>query len=474
MASYIIDHSSQVQPQSSDWTGLIRGLRFINNGRYVCGYVDSSQDLIQLLDTYRSATGTSFTSNQNLVQAMKTIDENQLQMRFMSPASRPRLFWQMNAGEPTIQYDGVPFMSIGHGTDLPCARFGGRRKKIEQVSLPSGDVVPVDYRAKTGCEAKITIRQILRYPCAEYSESMTQGIAAVRRHRKQILDDLVERITQGTAKAQERFHFLLPTPMAHNGHAVADIDNPLPVAQQVLEEIVTQLSNGITGIIQLRDRIKNFVITTYGTEATLHANDPMYCPSEFEIFRQVYWLYKLGQVIDQDSTFKNSMGLSSMDQALAQTVTRRNASMDRKTPVASVAASTASSDAITSVYSIIMDDGPSEGSGPSLEQLSGHHISTQEVELNSGDNSAQSLGGMDQSAMVNQIQMGINSSPITIPQSGLLGGSGHHTHLIKQPLLQNNPMSVKVAASKPVTTNTSNFFRRNLSVSPSQEYEVED
>ena len=62
----------------------------------------------------------------------------------------------------------------------------------------------MDYRMKTGCEAKITIRRILRYPCAEYNDSLVQGIAAVRRHRKQILDDLVQRIINGTAKFQER------------------------------------------------------------------------------------------------------------------------------------------------------------------------------------------------------------------------------------------------------------------------------
>ena len=73
-----------------------------------------------------------------------------------------------------------------------------------QVSLPTGEVVPVDYRMKTGCEAKITVRRVLRYPCAEYNDSLVQGIAAVRRHRKQILDDLVQRIINGSAKFQER------------------------------------------------------------------------------------------------------------------------------------------------------------------------------------------------------------------------------------------------------------------------------
>ena len=82
-------------------------------------------NLVQLLESYRVISGTAFTSSQNLVQAIKPIDQTQLQVRFMSPASRPRLFWQMNAGEPIIQYDGVPFMSVSHGMDVPCMRFSG-------------------------------------------------------------------------------------------------------------------------------------------------------------------------------------------------------------------------------------------------------------------------------------------------------------------------------------------------------------
>jgi len=114
----------------------------------------------------------------------------------------------MNAGEPTIPYDGVPFMSVGQNTDLPCVRFGGRRKKVEQVTLPSGSVVPVDFRMKTGCEAKITVRRILRYPSAEYTDIGTQGIAAVRRMRRHILEELVQKVIAGVAKTCERYYFL--------------------------------------------------------------------------------------------------------------------------------------------------------------------------------------------------------------------------------------------------------------------------
>ena len=66
---------------------------------------------------------------------MKPFDDTVWQNRFMSPAARPRLFWQMSAGEPHIPYDGVPFMSVGQNTELPCVRYGGRRKKVSHTHM---------------------------------------------------------------------------------------------------------------------------------------------------------------------------------------------------------------------------------------------------------------------------------------------------------------------------------------------------
>ncbi len=97
---------------------------------------------MHVLENYRTNTSTGFSNAQSLAVALKPIDETQLRTRFLSVSSKPRLFWQMNAGEPKIPYDGVPFISIGQITDLPCVRYGGRRKKSEQVTLPSGDIIP--------------------------------------------------------------------------------------------------------------------------------------------------------------------------------------------------------------------------------------------------------------------------------------------------------------------------------------------
>lgn len=372
---------------------------------------------------------------------MKGMDENHLQMRFISAASRPRLFWQMNAGEPTIQYDGVPFMSVGHGTDLACIRYGGRRKKVEQVALPSGEVIPVDYRMKTGCEAKITIRRILRYPCSEYNIANATGIAAVRRQRKQILDDLIQRIIAGTAKFQERYHFLLPTPMAHNGHVIAEVDGPPPITQQVVDEIAVHLSNNITSIEALRERIKTFVISTSSNPA-LHANDPAYYPSEFDIFRQVYWLYKMEQVVENqvDGTYKSPIAglLGGMDRTLSR-------SANRSPATDSNSQSTNPTDAMPSVYSIVMDDVSTDDS--SMDQLRDHQISTEEeVELNSGE-------GVDKVHHISDHVQINTSSPLSVTptSSGIV-----HSHVglvAKRSLLQ----SVKVSpSSRSVSINSRN------------------
>lgn len=353
------------------------GARFTNNGKYICGFVDSGQALLQVLENYRTMSGTGFSNAQSLGTAMKPIEDTVWQQRFMSPAARPRLFWQMNAGEPTISYDGIPFMSPGQNTDLPCVRYGGRRKRVEQVALATGDVVPIDYRTKTGCEAKITVRRIFRYPCAEVIDVSHQGIAAVRRMRKQVLEELVQKIVSGIEKPSERYYFLLPTPLAHNGHMVPEIEPAPPLTQPVADEIKNQLGRGITEIFQLRDHIKNYVDATFGAEAPLHVNDSSFYPSAYEIFRHVYWLYKTGQVIDQESAFKAKLALAT-DQELKFSV---------NTPTSSPSIpkiSTSGAEPITSVYSIIMDDG--EGGGAATLHLSESQIQAEgEVELNSSE-----------------------------------------------------------------------------------------
>ena len=41
-----------------------QGVRFTSNGHYVCGYVESGQELMQVLETYRTISGTGFINAQ--------------------------------------------------------------------------------------------------------------------------------------------------------------------------------------------------------------------------------------------------------------------------------------------------------------------------------------------------------------------------------------------------------------------------
>ena len=126
------------------------------------GYVDSPEDLAKVLEDYQTMTNTQFPSVHQLSISSKTSEDEYLQQRFLTPSARPRLFWQMHAGEPVIPFDGVPFVSVGQGTEVPCV-LAGRRKTTTQVLAATGDVLPTKVRTH-GCAAKISIRRILRYP----------------------------------------------------------------------------------------------------------------------------------------------------------------------------------------------------------------------------------------------------------------------------------------------------------------------
>ncbi len=396
--------------QQGIWTAAIQGARFTSNGRYICGYVDSGQDLMQVLENYRTITGTGFSNAQSLSSAMKQFEDSVWQQRFMSPSARPRLFWQMNAGEPAIPYEAVPFMSVGQTTDLPCVRYGGRRKKIEQVAITTGELVSIDYRTKTGCEAKITVRRILRYPCAEIPNIEQQGIAAVRRMRKQVLEELQQKIVTGLAKPVDRYYFLLPTPLAHTGHLVPDVDSAPPLTQAVCDEIINQLSRGITDICNIRDHIKTFVDTLLGDDATLHRNDPSYYPSEYDLFRHVYWLYKTGQVIDQESAFKAKLSLPTMEQEYV-TGLSTSGTPSKLQPT---------SDTMTSVYSIIMDEGGGGAGAATLELTESQIRAEGEVELNSTEDTNNSMAALREAGDMMEAPI---PTQIQIPASSSLPGS---------------------------------------------------
>ena len=68
------------------------------------------------------------------------------------------------------------------------------------------------------------------------------------------------------------------------------------IAQPVAEEIMNQLSHGITEISLIKDHIKNFADASLCNEGGLHVENSSYYPSEVSVYHHIYWLYSMGQV----------------------------------------------------------------------------------------------------------------------------------------------------------------------------------
>ena len=269
--------------------------------------MDSSADLFKLLEDYSALTGTQFPNIQQLSLATKASEQDYLQQRFLTPSARPRLFWQMHAGEPVIPFDGVPFISVGQGTEIPCV-LAGRRKTTTQVLVATGDVLPTKVHTQ-GCNAKVSIRRILRYPSGRLPDTGVQGITALRRLRKQMLEVLTAKICAGSVNPMERFYFSLPTPLAHDSHSVPEIEDPPSLIEPVHDEILSQIGQKITSVGHIDSHVKKFVETTYGEDPSINIQDPTFLPSRYDLMRYIYWLYRSGRAVDPECLFRERYSL---------------------------------------------------------------------------------------------------------------------------------------------------------------------
>ena len=286
-------------------------------------------------------TGTSFPTMQQLSLTTKTSEDEYLQQRFLTPSARPRLFWQNHAGEPIIPFDGVPFISVGQGTEVPCVQ-AGRRKTTTQLLVATGDILPTKVRTH-GCSAKVSIRRILRYPSSRLPDIGVQGITAMRRLRKQVLDVLTAKICAGLIKPCERYYFSLPTPLAHDTHIVPEIEDPPSLIEPIHDEILTQIGQGITSTGHIQEHIKKFVDSTYSESPSINTQDPTFNPSKYELARYIYWLYKSGRAVDQDCPFRERYSILNDEPKLTQSMSTENGS-------------TAQDDTLATIYSIATPD----------------------------------------------------------------------------------------------------------------------
>lgn len=286
---------------------------------------------------------------QQLNLVTKTTEDSYLQQRFLTRSARPRLFWQMHAGEPIIHFDGVPFITVGQCTDIHCL-LAGKRKAANQLLVATGDVLATKIHTQ-GCSAKISIRRILRYPSSRLPEvGAVQGITAMRKLRRQVLEVLTAKICAGLAKPTQRYYFSLPTPLAHDTHIVAEMEDPPSLIEPVHDQILTLISSAVTNVTSIHDHIRKYVGKTYGDNPS--KDDPTFNPSRYDLCRYIYWLYKSGRVVDQDCPFKERYTLSTEEIAMIN----KAASPPLTTPTDTPPHSSTDDNGLVNIYNMAVDE----------------------------------------------------------------------------------------------------------------------
>ena len=278
----------------------------------------------------------------------------------MNTATRPRLLWQQHIGEPAVPYDGVPFISQGEYAEYSCVfmtKSSKNRGKNDSDSFV--------YMTAGGCSAKIFVRRILRFPSHRIADAASyHGIAAIRRARKQVLEDLVQQICNGVVHPVERYCVSFPTSLAHSGHIVSEFEEPTQgeMNSSLISQLIHLLNRRVVLLDEIQRNLQTFVQNNHTAELALNPSDPSLHPSRSSIFRHVYWLYKTSQVTKTVDTVKISKQTKSRQSDFPQSI---DAVVGAPAPLDT------SSTVPHSLYGIVMDTSTSSNtSGHELPDLS--------------------------------------------------------------------------------------------------------
>eukprot|EP00800_Vazella_pourtalesii_P000572 TRINITY_DN10523_c0_g1_i2.p1 TRINITY_DN10523_c0_g1~~TRINITY_DN10523_c0_g1_i2.p1 ORF type:complete len:580 (-),score=102.52 TRINITY_DN10523_c0_g1_i2:620-2359(-) len=299
---------------NEDWTSLLHGAQFASNGKCFTGYVNTPEELMQVFESFKRVTGTSYSTR--VPCCMETF-KGIAQEKFLNSLSRPRLFWKMHVGEPHIPYDRVPFMTYGQMAEFPCIygpktrKYAGDVKRENKlISLPGAIDSANAKRYKVSCQAHITIRRILRFPEHELVEDSFPGVAALRKAKKQALEDLAEAISKGSAKPEDRYYISLPTPLAHSNHdlysSYMNLGSDCSLDAAISDQIYKLVNRGVTTIDQIQTKLYEFVQSSLAQNNELDANDHSFFPHKNDITNHIYSLYESGRLVDTDNTNRAS------------------------------------------------------------------------------------------------------------------------------------------------------------------------
>ncbi|KAK2883236.1 calcium-responsive transcription factor-like [Channa argus] len=260
---------------------------------YIHGYVTDETSVESVLELYRRATkATFFTRRSSSFQFDPLKCKNR---KFYT-----RSFVFCRSISPCISSDGVPFMYGGMKT-LEC-QYGPKRdhgKKSDSKTATSTvsseassgsnkkskqRLSTVESRKK-GCQAKISVWHICRFP--EYVVTAKKCVTIWQTKAK---ERLLQDIEVGKEVIVEnRFYISLPLQKAHTSHIpCGQLDEVHSVHPQVIRWIDELVADGVTTIREVQALLKYYVQTRMSDIVAPDEQDRAYYPTLKDIANHIY------------------------------------------------------------------------------------------------------------------------------------------------------------------------------------------
>ncbi|XP_034015457.1 calcium-responsive transcription factor-like isoform X2 [Thalassophryne amazonica] len=254
----IMDEPDDSGFTSIEWQELLKDYHI--NKNYICGYVTNKEDVSSILELHRRVTATTFSirHSTSLQFNPNQIDREKTKFTFRS------IFFSKSS--PRITSDGVPFI-FGGLKHLEC-QFGPRREHakkqdgilIQQRDAPTftstGEKMNQTQTRKKGCEARISVKQICRFPDYELISKKN-----LQREQVKLKERLLQDLAQGKQLAVEhRFYLELPLNAAHTKHALDSLSSMVqPIHPQISQWIDELVSEGVTSAVEVQASLKHYV-----------------------------------------------------------------------------------------------------------------------------------------------------------------------------------------------------------------------
>ncbi|KAM7394513.1 hypothetical protein PAMP_021310 [Pampus punctatissimus] len=287
-----------------EWNKLLKGHHI--DGNYIHGYVTSEASVYTVLELHKRVTTTTFSVRDSSSLQFNPVKVDKEKLKFS-----PRSIFYSKSRSPRITDDGVPFV-FGGKKILEC-QFGPMKvhkkkceKKEENDALPSNNdsVLDHDYAPrsghtttnnkqrfhiqdtrKKGCEAKITIKQICRFP--QYMISCKKNL---EREQKKTKERLLKDLREGKeVDFESRYYLELPLNKAHTKHTLGGISGMTQTVHPTITQWINQLvKEGMTDSQEIQATLRHYVKTRMTDTAAPSEMDRAYYPTLKDIKNHIY------------------------------------------------------------------------------------------------------------------------------------------------------------------------------------------